>query len=309
MTDRASIEFAAALAVEGKRVLLGHWVAASVEPLRSCLKTLDRLEAHDGSAPAVRALRTETLAWLSLALDACAGLATAEQARQALERSLAEGTDPLGHAVALSLMSCAAQLRGDVTAMLWLGERGRPVVEQQQASAAAAAHHALLGWALVMEGEVDEGLDELEAAAIQHRRHGSVLSLPWMLTVCAEARLAAGSTQDARRDIEAAHAAATAGLGFMQGAAWRVRGNLRWAAGEGLAAARRDWDQALALDGAAGALLCELQTELVLGRALAASGEKAQAIERLASVMARLGDGALACPAIDIARRQLAAWS
>ena len=309
MTDRPSIELAAALAVEGKRVLLGHWIAASVEPLRSCLQTLDRLDPHEGSAPAAQALRIETLALLSLALDAGACLAAAEQARQALERRLAGGIDPLGHAIALSFMSCAAQLRGDVTAMLSLGERGRTLVEQRQAWAAAAPHHALLGWALVMEGEVDEGLDELEAAAIHHRRHGSVLSLPWLLTVCAEARLAAGAMQDARRDIEAAHAAATAGLGFMQGAAWRVRGNLRWAAGEGLAAARHDWDQALAMDGAAGALLCELQTELVLGRALAASGEKAQAIERLGTLLARMGDGDIACPALDTARRQLAAWS
>jgi uncharacterized protein HemY len=98
----------------------------------------------------------------------------------------------------------------------------------------------------------------------------------------------------------------------MQGAAWRVRGNLHWAAGGGLAAARQDWDQALAVDHAAGAVLCELQTTLVLGRALAASGEKAQARERLMQVLGRTqlpAPGLPICPVLDIGRRQLAAWA
>lgn len=314
MTDRPSIELATALAFEGKRVLLGHWVEASVEPLRSCLQTLDRLDADADSAPAVQALRIETLALLSLALDACARFDAAAQTRKTLERRLEQGIDPFGEAVALTFLNCAAQLRGDVTTMLFLGQRAAGVVQERDALPAAAPHLTLLGWALVMDGEVEEGLDALEAGHIHHRRHGSVLSLPWMLTVCAEARLAAGAMDEARRDIEAAHAAASAQAGhqFMHGAAWRIRGNLRWAAGEGLAAARQDWDQALAVDHAAGALLCELQTTLVLGRALAASGEKALARERLAGLLGRVETataGVPSCPVADIARRQLAAWA
>jgi ATP/maltotriose-dependent transcriptional regulator MalT len=311
MTQTSSIELATEHAIEGKRALLGHWVAASVEPLQSCLQTLHHLEVDEGTAPAVNALRVETLALLGLALDAGASFDAAAQTRQTLERLLAEGMDPLGEVVALSFMSCAAQLRGDVTAMLSLAQRSQPILHEREAWPAAAPHHALLGWALVMDGEVDEGLDALETGWIHHRRHGSVLSLPWMLTVCAEARLAAGAMEEARRDIDAAHDATSAhsGNGFLHGAAWRVRGNLRWAAGEGLAAAQQDWEQALAIDQVAGALLCELQTEVVFGRALAASGRKSQAKERVAAVLGRLGEGALACPTVEIARRQLTAWA
>jgi hypothetical protein len=314
MSHLPSIELAAALAIEGKRVLLGHWVAASIEPLQSCLQVLHRLELDDESARAAQALEIEALALLSLALDAGTHFEAASQARKALQRRLAEGIDPLGEAMALSFLSCAAQLRGDVTAMLFLGQRAARVVQERDALPAAAPHHALLGWALVMDGEVEEGLEALESSHIQFRRHGSVLSPPWMLTLSAEARLAAGAMDPAWRDIEAAHAAAPAqgGNHFMRGAAWRIRGNLRWAAGEGLAAARHDWDQALAVDHAAGALLCELQTTLVLGRALAAQGEKARARECLAQVLARIevpAPGVPICPVLDIGRRQLAAWA
>jgi tetratricopeptide (TPR) repeat protein len=314
MLELPTLELAADLAIEGRRVLLGHWVAASVEPLQSCLQILHRLQLDDAGALAARALEIESQALLSLALDAGARFGAAAQARQAVERRLAQGMDPLGQAMALSLLGCAAQLRGDVPAMLRLGERAAQVIQERDALAAAAPLHALLGWALVMDGEVDEGLDALEAGLIHYRRHGSVLSVPWMLSVCAEARLAAGAMDEARRDIEAAHAgiSAEAGNRFMQGAAWRVRGNLRWAAGEGLAAARQDWDQALAVDHAAGAVLCELQTTLVLGRALAASGDKAQARERLSQVLERAelpAPGMPICPVLDIGRRQLAAWA
>jgi hypothetical protein len=307
-----SVELAAALAEEGRRVLMGHWVNASVEPLQRSLETLRQLELAGEWGPAAHRLAVEALSWLNLALDASGRFVAAADARSELQRRLGGLTDTLTSAMALWSIGCAGQLRGDVGAMLSVGERASTLMQEQDALPAAAAHHALMGWALVMDGEADEGLDELHASAVQRRRHGSAVDLPWLMATCAEARLAAGVLEAAARDLESAHAALAGGAtGFMRGLAWRVRGNLRWAAGEGLAAARADWEQALSADRAAGAPLCELQTLLVLGRALAASGEKAQAREGLREVLARLDSsccGDEPCPLLDIARRQLSAW-
>jgi ATP/maltotriose-dependent transcriptional regulator MalT len=308
-----SVELAAALADEGRRVLLGHWVAASVEPLQRSLETLQALHVEGREAQAAHDLAIEVLGWLNIALDAGGCFEAAAAARADLQRRMAEQSAPLAAAIGLWTMSCAAQLRGDVGAMLRLGEQAMRVTQEQETLPVASSHHALLGWALVMDGEVDEGLDELHASAVLHHRHGSAIGLPWLMTTCAEAHLAAGALREARRDIESAHAALVPGTTtFMQGSVWRVRGNLRWAAGEGLAAAWPDWQQALAIDSAAGAPLCELQTLLVLGRALAASGEKVLAGERLGEMLAQLDAGtpaSEACPLVDIARRQLAAWA
>jgi ATP/maltotriose-dependent transcriptional regulator MalT len=304
------LELAAALTDEGRRVLMGHWVAAAVEPLQRGLELLKQPGVRE--APEAGGLVIEALSSLNLALDAGGRFEGAAAARAELQGRLGEVADPLARAIGLWSLSCAAQLRGDVAGMLSLA--GRAIqVQAPQALPMAAVHHALLGWALVMDGETDEGLDALHASAVLRRRHGSEIALPWLMATTAEARLAAGELEGARRDLEAAHAAlAPEGPGFMHGAAWRVRGSLRWAVGEGLAAARVDWEQALAIDHAAGAPLCELRTLLVLGRALAASGEKALARERLAEVLGRLGAASsadTACPVLDIARRQLAAWA
>lgn len=308
-----SVELAAALADEGRRVLMGHWVTAAIEPLQRSLDHLRQLELAGEPEPAADRLAIEALSWLNLALEASGRFGAAADARAGLQRRLDREPDTLTQAIALWSMACAGQLRGDVAAMLSLGERATALVHEQQALPTAAAHHALLGWALVMDGEFDEGLDELHASAVQRRRHGSAVDLPWLMATCAEARLAAGALEAARHDLESAHAALAEGAtGFMRSVAWRVRGNLRWVAGEGLAAARADWEHALATDRAAGALLCELQTLLVLGRALAASGEKAQARKRLQEALARIdgeAPGDRPCPVLDIARRQLAAWS
>jgi hypothetical protein len=298
---------AAALCIEGRRALLGHWVEASIQPLQRSVDALRHLDAHRGR-PVAHELAIDALAHLNVALETCTRRAEAAGARAELQCRLAEGATSRGEALGLWFMSCAAQLRGDVPAMLWIGEKALDLVHGTDPPL-AGPHRVLYGWALVMDGDVEDGLATLDVGLARCRRQGPGPGLPWLTVVAAEARLAAGAVHEARQDIDAAVAALGAGEPeFMPGAVWRIQGNLHWAAGDGLAAAQPDWERALAIDQAAGALLGELQTALALGRALRACGATELARDRLSGVLRRVDAGA-GGPLLELANRQLLAWS
>jgi DNA-binding winged helix-turn-helix (wHTH) protein len=297
---------AAACNIRGMCAVFSNRYAEGIDELQRGLVLQQRFAAGDRALPFVQDLRVEALSMLNVALQVCGRFAEAAAARSEIEACIAAGTDPLSEAMGLWFMACAHQLRRDPAAMREIGRRALVLMSTRSALPGAGPHHVSLGWARVMTGEPADGLAQVELGVAHYQQQGSVMGMTWHRASQAEAHLAAGDAASARRHVDAAlQLAGTTRFCILQAYVQRVDAAVRWAQQEGLDAAAASWERAIALAREHGAGLLELHAVAELAAALAASGARAAARERLRDMLARL-EPAAEGPAVHQAQALLA---
>jgi DNA-binding winged helix-turn-helix (wHTH) protein/tetratricopeptide (TPR) repeat protein len=295
---------AVAHALSGTLATFSNRYEDAIADLRTALDAQRAFTPDDWTLPFVQDLRIEALSNLLLSLEACARFDEADAVQADIERRIAEGADPLSEAMGLWFMTCARQLRGDPGSMRKLGMRALALMRARAALPGEGPHRVSLGWALVMEGEVRDGLAEAQQGVRHYQRQGSVMGMGLFRATQAEALAAAGELDAARDAITAAMQHTVHPHCVLEAAVHRIHGVVCWASGEA-AAAMRAWEQAIAQAHRQGARLLEMSATADLARALAETGRRWEAHDRLAEVLERVGP-APGCPAVQRARAQLA---
>jgi hypothetical protein len=312
LRERAEVEGGAlaeavASVVSGLMAFFGNRYGDAIAALRHSLAVQQRFTANERAVPFVQDLAIECLCGLCVVLDAAARCDEAAAARADIESRIAAGVDPLSEAMGLWFMACSHQLRRDLPALRATCARALALMAARAALPGAGPHHATLGWGPVMSGELSDGLAALQVGQEHYARQGSVMGLAWFRASHAEAHLKAGDMAAAAAAMDVAlQQSMETELCVLRAEVHRVHGALCWARRDGLAAAQPAWEQAINEARASGAPLLEVAALRELAQALAASGQVAQARERLAEGLQRTGPAG-ACPALQQAQAELAA--
>ena len=159
-----------------------------------------------------------------------------DRALQLSQEALTLGKD-LAHgqtlAWALSGKAMVHQFRGELRAAQQAAEAAIALSKEQQFALWAAYSPPILGWALAMQGQKDEGVAQAQAGLAALRATGTGIWQSQFLALLASTYREAGQTQDGLRTIEEALvAAARNGEHFYEAELYRLYGELLLGIGE-----------------------------------------------------------------------------
>jgi class 3 adenylate cyclase/predicted ATPase len=200
---------------------------------------------------------------------------------------------PLSDAFALSFAAMLHQLRGEVALCRERAEAALALATEQLLPY-WAAHAMVLGrWALVKQGQVEEGLPLLRAGLDAGRATGSKVREPQWLALLAEACLAAGRIEDGLSAVrEALAEVEDTAARYYEAELNRLEGELRLAAEEpDETRAEASIRKAIEIAGDQGAKSFELRAAASLARLMARQGRCAEARGLLAPVCAWFAEG------------------
>jgi DNA-binding winged helix-turn-helix (wHTH) protein len=295
---------AAALNTIGMDTLFSNQFQDAFGPLRQSLDVQQRFTEEDQRVPFIQDLRVEALANLCVALEACGRFEEAARARDDIEQRIRDGVDPLSEAMGLWYMSCCAQLRRDLPAMLEYGERAMQLMSTRAALPGAGPHRVARGYARVFSGDVS-GLAEISSGIEHYRRQGSEMGVLFQRVSQAEACIEGGDLATAREALDVAFAqVASTEFCFMRPLAYRARAAFRLARGEPVTESLADLDAGIIDARASGAYLIELTLLADFLRTAPASDHAKSSRTRLKDVLVQLGPHDN--PNVLAARRELA---
>ncbi|MCE7979581.1 MAG: 6-hydroxy-D-nicotine oxidase [Caldilinea sp. CFX5] len=150
----------------------------------------------------------------------------------------------------------------------------------------------LHGWALAMQGQVEQGIAQLQQGIAEWDALGLVLQRSYHLLLLAEAYTKAGQLAAALTAVEEALTAAyTSGERYLEAEAHRLRGQLLLATGPAVDAAEHAYQQALAVARQQKAKSLELRATVSLSRLWQQQGKQAQARQLLAEIYGWFTEG------------------
>lgn len=150
----------------------------------------------------------------------------------------------------------------------------------------------LHGWALAMQGQVEQGLAELQQGIAEWNALGLVLQRSYHLMLLAEAYTKAGQLAAALTAIEEALTAArTSGERYLEAEAHRLHGQLLLATGPAVDAAERAYQQALAVSRQQKAKSLELRATVSLSRLWQQQGKREPARQLLTEIYGWFTEG------------------
>jgi predicted ATPase len=135
-------------------------------------------------------------------------LGAPEQALARLHEALAlphELSHPFSLAVARCLAAMVSQLRRDVLAVHEQAEAAIALTTEQGFPQWAAYGMSLRGWALVMQGQGEEGMAQVHQGIAAWRATGAALFVPYLCTLLAEVADHLGHTADGLQALAEAH--------------------------------------------------------------------------------------------------------
>ncbi len=199
---------------------------------------------------------------------------------------------PFTVTLALAFASFVQQSRGDLPALRGHAAAGAALAREHGFALMLGWLTALDGWALAKLGEHEQGLRGLRDGIAAARSTGSELFQPTLLVLQAEAELAAGLRDDARRTLAAAAGIAAANGDRLAAAEIeRLEGELCIGPGAELAAreeGERRLRSALEIATSQGAALLALRAGVRLGHLYAASGRTDEARRLVMSLCERV---------------------
>jgi adenylate cyclase len=232
------------------------------------------------------------LSYLSLTLWLLGYPEQAERRSQALKRLIQSMTHPSSLAYAhahLALLACtrrdAHTARDHAEAAIRLGElHGLPMW--------SAMATALRGWALTQQGEVAEGLAQLEEGTSLFQARGFRHVTPFFLSLQAEWHMERRRFKEAAAALSAARATVEGGSNrFWEAEIERLQGELLRAQGQGGRTAEADFRQAMATAHQQGARMLELRAATSLARLWKSQGKRQAAREMLAEAYGWFEEG------------------
>ena len=116
-----------------------------------------------------------------------------------------ELSHPFSLAFARSVAAAVYQFRRDVLAVHEQAEAAVALSTEQGFSLWAAMGMNLRGWALVMQGQGEEGLDQVRQGGAEWRATGAALHVPYFCTLLAEAYDHLGHPEDGLQVLAEAH--------------------------------------------------------------------------------------------------------
>jgi predicted ATPase len=143
--------------------------------------------------------------------------------------AIAEGiSHPFSRAVALSWAAALHQLRGETRQTQELAEISLALATEQGFPFLAAFAMVFRGWALVEQGQSEEGIAQLRDGLVAYRATGAELESSHWLGLLAEACRDTGQTEDGLRVIaEAFDHVAQTGIVYYEPELRRLEGELR----------------------------------------------------------------------------------
>lgn len=150
----------------------------------------------------------------------------------------------------------------------------------------------LHGWALTMQGQVEQGIAHLQQGIAEWDALGIVLQRSYHLLLLAEAYSKAGQVAAALTTVEEALTAASiSGERYLEAEAYRLRGQLLLATGQAADAAERAYQQALAVARQQKAKSLELRATVSLSHLWQQQGKQAQAHQLLTAIYGWFTEG------------------
>ncbi len=200
---------------------------------------------------------------------------------------------PLSEAWALCRAAEVHQLRSEVALCRELAEAALALATEQVLPYWAAISTVLSGWALVKQGQAQEGLARLRAGFGAYRATGAKVYEPAWLGLLAEACVAAGRIEEGLAAVgEALAVVEETAARVYQAELNRLEGELRLASNEpDEGAAEASFRKAIAIARGQGAKSFELRAASSLARLLARQGKREEAHDLLAPVYAWFTEG------------------
>jgi tetratricopeptide (TPR) repeat protein len=221
---------------------------------------------------------------------------------QAAEQAMSQ---PYARAIALVLRCRNQALQRDAPSLL---ETAGALVELtgKQGYPDFAAHAvAYRGWALVMTGELAQGIQLVRSGIERCRAVGYLTWHSQLLMLLAECYWRAGDTESALRTLsDAEHVIAQTGERILEAELHRLRGEIYRKAVEDPCEAEKSFMQSLEIARGQGARLLELRAATSLARQHIGQNRREEAHEMLATVLRRF-PGNSECPEITAARELL----
>ena len=150
----------------------------------------------------------------------------------------------------------------------------------------------LHGWALAMQGQVEQGIAQLQQGIAEWNALGLVLQRSYHLLLLAEAYTKAGRLAAALTAVEESLTAArTSGERYLEAETHRLHGQLLLATGQAVDAAEHDYQQALAVARQQKAKSLELRAAVSLSRLWQQQGKREQARQLLAEIYGWFTEG------------------
>jgi predicted ATPase len=200
---------------------------------------------------------------------------------------------PLSDAFALSFAAMLHQLRGEVALCRERAESALALAIEQVLPYWAAYAIVLSGWALVEEGQEEEGLVRLRAGIDANRATGANVRGPQWLALLAEACLDTGRIEEGLSAVsEALAVTEQTGARYREAELDRLEGELRLAAKQpDKSGAEGSFRKAIAIARAQQAKSFELRAATSLARLLARQGRRAEARDLLAPIYGWFTEG------------------
>jgi predicted ATPase len=200
---------------------------------------------------------------------------------------------PASEALALSLVAYIRQLRGEATLCRGVAEAALALATEQMLPFYAAHASVSGGWALVKEGQPEEGLRRLCGGIDATRAMGARILTLYSLPVLAEACLAARRVEEGLLAVrEALAETEKTEYRFYEGELDRLEGELVLASAEPDATgAEASFRKAIALARKQEAKSWELRAATSLARLLARQGKREEARGRLAPIYGWFTEG------------------
>jgi predicted ATPase len=219
-----------------------------------------------------------------------------DQALRHAEEAIAAAraaSHPLSDAFALSFAAMLHQLRGEVALCRERAEAALALATEQLLPYWAAHAMVLGGWALVKQGQEEEGLPRLRAGLDAGRATGSNVREPQWLALLAEACLAAGRVEEGLSAVrEALAEVEETEARYYEPEVNRLEGELLLASNEACESrAEASFRKAFAVARAQTTKSCELRAATSLARLLARQGRREEARALLAPVYAWFTEG------------------
>jgi predicted ATPase len=186
---------------EGQLLLAGGELKAARESLDKCLAL------YDPASPRARAVQDPAVLGLASSAEVLWLLGFPEQAAKRSLEAIAlarEISHPFSLARALQAAARVCQMRGEPRAARELADELVSLSEEYGFASFAGGGLDLHGWALLMEGDTDEGIAESRRGLALSRETGALLHEPYVLALLAEALRAAGRSDEAHQAVDKA---------------------------------------------------------------------------------------------------------
>jgi adenylate cyclase len=201
---------------------------------------------------------------------------------------------PLNLALAASFAAWYYSLAGSMKAAQEQADAAIAISEQYDIAMFLAWGKLMRGWALIGQGEIDDGITIARQGINEWRASGTLLATSWCLGILAQGERRAGRIEESLALLtEALDFASTAGEHFYEAELLRLRGEFLLTSDDGQSTleAEQCFHQAIALARQQRAKSFELRAVMSLARLLQQRGEEAEAQQMLAEIYGWFTEG------------------